>query len=219
MPTRRIACLAASLKHGGFCYAGKDIDNGEWVRPVSDDDTRAISAYYRVVGKGDPAKVGDVLEMDVGDHVPLDFQTENYEHVKKHWRRLGTFTAEHALELKDEPDSLWGRGRSTHYGVHDELSQAEASDYQFSLCLIEVYDLVVLAIDEGYQKTRKRIRANFTYNGVEYRLRVTDPEYFDHDFGNHKIGSALLCCSLAEPFEWDDGSKHCSKLVAAILPL
>lgn len=42
MPTKRIACLAASLKHGGFCYAGKDIATGEWVRPVSDDKGHAI---------------------------------------------------------------------------------------------------------------------------------------------------------------------------------
>lgn len=63
---RKFACLAASLKHGGFCYAGKDIETGEWVRPISSSDGHAISAYYRVVGKGDPAKVGDVLSMKLG---------------------------------------------------------------------------------------------------------------------------------------------------------
>ena len=66
MAIKRVACLAASLKHGGFCYAGKDVDTGAWVRPVSDEEGHAIPAYYRVVGPKDPAKVGDVLRMSVG---------------------------------------------------------------------------------------------------------------------------------------------------------
>lgn len=61
MATIRVACLAASIKHGGFCYAGKDVATEQWVRPVSEDAGHAIIAYYRVVGRGDPAAVGDVM--------------------------------------------------------------------------------------------------------------------------------------------------------------
>lgn len=91
MTVRQVACLAASLKHGGFCYAGKDLRSGEWVRPISDEDGHAISSYYRMVAPGDPAKVGDVLSMSLGDPAPSGSQTENYEHRKEHWRRLRTF--------------------------------------------------------------------------------------------------------------------------------
>lgn len=214
---RKIACLAASLKHGGFCYAGKDVATGEWIRPISDADGHAISAYYRVVGKADPAKVGDILAMKIGQYLGEGYQTENYAHVKEHWRRVGTFSYSEAQEMCDEPVSLWADGRSTKHGIRDEISETEASEFDFSLCLIEVDDLTVICSDEGYDDVKKRLRADFTYRGTRYRLRITDPEHFNYDMGEHEIGRALLCCSLAEPFEWDDGSRHISKLVAAIL--
>lgn len=214
---RKIACLAASLKHGGFCYAGKDIETGEWVRPISNSDGHAISAYYRVVGKGDPAKVGDVLSMKLGAHLGEGYQTENYAHVEEHWKRIDTFGFEEARGMADSPPALWSHGRSTKHGIHDEISEDQAHDHDFSLCLIEIDDLMIWNTDEGYDNVSMRVRADFTYRGVRYRLRVTDPAHFDYEPGAHEIGHALLCCSLAEPFEWEDGSRHVSKLVAAIL--
>lgn len=217
LSVRKFACLAASLKHGGFCYAGKDIETGEWVRPISSSDGHAISAYYRVVGKGDPAKVGDVLSMKLGAHLGEGYQTENYAHIEEHWKRIGTFGFEEARAMADSPSALWSDGRSTKHGIHDEISEDQAHEHDFSLCLIEVEDLTIWHADEGYDNVSMRVRADFTYRGVGYRLRVTDPTHFEYAPGKHEIGHALLCCSLAEPFEWEDGSRHVSKLVAAIL--
>lgn len=214
---RKVACFAASLKHGGYCYAGKDTESGEWIRPIGNSEGHAITAYYRVVGKGDPAKVGDILSMKIGAHLGEGYQTENYAHIEEHWKRVGTFDFEAARAMQDMPESLWSNGRSTKYGIRDEISEAEANEFDFSLCLIEVEDLTIICADEGYESSKLRARADFTYKGVHYRLRVTDPDHFEYDEGEHEIGHALLCCSLAEPLEWEDGSRHVSKLVAAIL--
>lgn len=214
---KRVACFAASLKHGGFCYAGKDLDTEEWVRPVSDDPGHAISAYYRVVGKGDPAKVGDVLQMTLGEPVGADWQTENWQHRPVHWRRIGEMSFDQVRGSIDQPDSIWGRGRSTHWGTHDELSEADAMTFDHSLLLVEVRDLVVLSRDEGYETAKRRTRAQFSYGGIDYQLAITDPEHFNYAMGEHPIGHALLCCSLAEAYPWADGSRHVSKLVAAII--
>lgn len=154
MTTKRIACLAASLKHGGFCYAGKDLATGKWVRPVSDDEGHAISAYYRVVGKNDPALVGDVLSMKLGDPVGENWQSENWEHVPEHWQRLDTLSYDQVLELADRPTSVWGEGRSTRWGEHDELSEMEAMTFDHSLLLIAVDDLTILCRDEGHKRRR-----------------------------------------------------------------
>lgn len=217
MPTKRVACLAASIKNRGFCYAGKDLDTGRWIRPVSDEEGHAISAYYRVVGKNDPARVGDILSMNVGAEVGAGHQTENVEHRPEHWRRLGTFTFAQALEMVDRPESVWGGGRSTRYGHCDELTGDEAGRYDHSLLLIEVRDLNVICEDVGYGDVKLRTHADFSYNGRHYRLPIADPDHFDYEIGEHEIGRSLLCCSLAEAYEWDDGSWHASKLVAAII--
>lgn len=217
MVTIRVACLAASIKHGGFCYAGKDVATEQWVRPVSEDAGHAISAYYRAVGRGDPAAVGDVLDMEIGDHVGASYQIENYQHVKQHWRRIRRLTYAQAQTYVDNVPSVWGGGRSTHYGVRDELTEAEAIGHGSSLMLIEVDDLAVVCQNEGYGEAKLRCRADFTYRDHYYRLRITDPAHFDYAAGRHEIGEALLCCSLAEPNIWADGSRHVSKLVAAII--
>lgn len=107
MTIKRVACLAASIKHGGFCYAGKDVDTGHWVRPISDDPGHAISAYFRVVNPGDPAKVGDVLNMSVGARIGHGYQTENYEHARHHWQRIETLNFNQSLEMVDQPASIW----------------------------------------------------------------------------------------------------------------
>lgn len=219
MVTRRVVCLAASIKHGGFCYAGKDVETGLWVRPVSDDPGHAISRLHRMVGKGDPAMVGDVLRMPLGPSVAKGYQTENHQHLKEWWRRAGTFDFAQARTFLDHPPSLWGVGHSSTHGVHDDLAEAEANAYRHSLCLVEVDDLVVTCADEGYQEVKLQTRAAFTYRGTRYRLRITDPEYSRQqcDEGDHPIGYVLLCCSLTEPYVRQDGSSHVSKLVAAII--
>jgi hypothetical protein len=214
---RSVACLAASIKHGGFCYAGKDVDTGQWIRPVCNENGSAIPAYFRVVGRGDPAKVGDVLTMSLGAHVRHGYQTENHEHRKQHWQRIRTFDFDQALAMADQPASLWGRGRSSAHGAHDDLTEAQADTFNFSLCMIEVNDLIVFCANEGYRDVKLRTRACFSYHGIQYRLTVTDPEHFNHQLGEHAVGHALLCCSLAEPYEWQDGTRHVSKLVAAII--
>lgn len=217
MTTKRIACLAASLKHGGFCYAGKDLATGEWVRPVSDDQGHAISAYYRVVGKNDPALVGDVLSMKLGDPVGENWQSENWQHVPEHWQRLDTLSFDQVLAMADRPTSVWGEGRSTRWGEHDELSETEAMTFDHSLLLIAVDDLTILCRDEGHEAEKVRTRARFTYAQTSYCLSITDPAYFDYELGEHPIGHALLCCSLAEAYAWDDGSRHVSKLAASVI--
>lgn len=216
MPAKKIICLAASKKHGGFCYAGKD-EAGRWVRPVSDEEGHAISAYWRVVGRGDPAVVGDVLRMNVGASKPSEWQTENVAHVEEHWRRLGKASYDDIVALVDNPDALWPGGRSTNHGVDDEMTEAQAQQFDHSLLLIRVDDLVVSCTDEGYDEAKLKTRAFFSFKGHRYGFVVTDTNFRPEAVRDDEIGEAVLCCSLAEAYEWGDGTRHVSKLVAAII--
>lgn len=216
MARRDIACLAASLKHGGFCYAGKDIDSGEWVRPVSDEPGHAISPYWRVVGRGDPAKVGDVLRMHLLEHRPSGCQTENHLNAEEHWRRVLTFTYDQALTLADAPASLWRNGASTKHGFNDEMTALIANSFDHSLLLVRVADLAIVTKDEGFVGPKVRSRALFTYRNNRYLLSITDPEISRAAIGSKTIGEALICCSLSEPFA-HDGREFVYKLAAGII--
>ena len=80
-------------------------------------------------------------------------------------------------------------------------------------------DVMVEGMYGSYEK--KKIRAVFTYNGVEYNLGVTDPiieqEYKSKDEGIYKLSfnKIYLCISLAEPFP--PLYNYCYKLVATII--
>lgn len=216
MPRRDIACLAASLKHGGYCYAGKDVDSGEWVRPVSDEPGHAITPYWRVVGKGDPARVGDVLRMNLIEHRPSGCQTENHLNAEEHWRRIITFDYDEALTLADEPASLWRNGASTKHGLNDEMTDAVANSFDHSLLLVRVSDLAIVTKDEGFLGPKVRSRALFTYRSTRYLLTITDPETPRDPIGSRMIGEALICCSLAEPLP-REGREFVYKLAAGII--
>ena len=63
---------------------------------------------------------------------------------------------------------------------------------------------------------KRRVRADFSLAGVNYRFQVTDPEieqrYLGGLDGIYPINDAFICVSLSEPF-----SGYVFKLVATIL--
>jgi Dual OB-containing domain len=69
---------------------------------------------------------------------------------------------------------------------------------------------------EAFGNPKRRVQAKFSYNGVSYRLWVTDPlietEHLTRGEGVHALGPSYLTISLGEPL---DG--RCYKLVAAII--
>ena len=40
---KTILCFAASDKHNAYCFAGKDIETGEWIRPIGSQAGEEIS--------------------------------------------------------------------------------------------------------------------------------------------------------------------------------
>ena len=61
--TKTILCLAASRKHGDYCFAGKDVNTGEWIRPVSNRPDEEISFAECTMPTGIQAGLLDILEI------------------------------------------------------------------------------------------------------------------------------------------------------------
>ena len=76
----------------------------------------------------------------------------------------------------DEDAPLWINGYSLREGVNDRVPVDEANRLSASLRLIEVGRLLVIVEPPKPDKTHPVLRGHFRYNGVDYRLKITDVE-------------------------------------------
>ena len=118
-----------------------------------------------------------------------------------------------ALDLKAGP--LWDNSSSSYNGLHDRVEEAAANQLGSSLHLIEVNDLKIVVAVEGAEYAKRKVRGYFTFNGAQYWLAVTDPiverQYFLGKDGEFKVGQAILCVSLSEPY-----AGYAYKLIAGV---
>ena len=221
--TKRIVCLANSRKLGGCCIAGKELladgSPGHWVRPVSAREHEEVSLPETRCTDGRIPRVLDVIEVPVLGARGRDYQQENWLlDPKRKWERGYTLPFDRLRQWVDTTGNLWINGNSTYQGLNDQVPEQEAETFRHSLLLIPVEDLAlrVFATGTGYGDSQKRVNGHFTYNGTEYRLRMTDNDY-EYDFlqkpvGLYSIGRCFLTVSLGEPYK---GNAY--KLIAAII--
>jgi hypothetical protein len=220
---KKIVCLANSRKPGGRCVAGKEVLEdcyGVWVRPVSVRTTAEISIEEQQYENGNEPKLLDIIDIPMIAAVPRVHQTENHMiDAEVYWTKEGEVAWEDVNALLDTPASLWGNGDSTYHGRNDRMSQTAASAFQNSLWLIEPTNVVMRVLTPGaaFGNPKRRVRAEFTYKGVQYDLMVTDPVaekvFLARPNGNYPLQDVLFCTSLAEAHT--DG--YCYKLVAAVI--
>ena len=221
--TKRIVCLAASLKNGGLCVAGREVAAdrfGGWVRPISASDASELSyGQYRYEDYSTP-KLLDVIDVPLLGPSPHGHQRENaLVDTNRRWVRRGKAAFRRLKDLREEPESLWVNSGSTGYGRWNSIAGDEAREFQWSLCLIEVASLEI-GVVRGV-RGEMACKAGFEYKGIEYKLSVTDPgireDFEPRGYGCYPLevaGEIFLCVSLSEPFGLDG---RCHKLVAAVM--
>lgn len=216
---KRVVCLANSTKKGGRCLAGKDIETGEWIRPVGDRPSGAVwSSEYALQGGG-LCKLLDVVDIPLLRAEPRGHQTENHViDAGYYWGKTGQFSWTGLPEFLDRPTSLWLNNARTKPGLNDCIPEANAARLTNSLFLIEPEDFsVVVGVEHaGTPYAKRGVRGKFRYRGVNHSLRVTHPEadaiFRRKPDGDYPLENVYLCISLTEPFD----DHRCHKLVAAI---
>jgi hypothetical protein len=221
---KTIACLANSRKPpSGRCIAGREHNFGkfgDWVRPVSDRDSREVSEEERRYEDGTDPQVLDIISITMKQPLPHNHQGENHLFdAEYYWAKTGRLSWEALQQAVDAPDGpLWDNGHSTRHGLNDQVPEANLAAHKRSLYLIQPENLrLVVGIDDNspYQ-SRRRVRAHFELRGEPYHLVVTDPlverEYFAKKDGEYRVAKAVICVSLAEPF-----NGYAYKLAAAVI--
>ncbi len=222
--TKDIVCLANSRKPpSGRCIAGREHragGYGDWVRPVSERPTREVSEEERRYEDGTDPKVLDIISITMKQPVPHDHQQENHElDAGYYWVKTGQASWEELQPAVDSPQGpLWVNGFSTRHGLNDQVPEGQLGGISRSLYLVRPENLVLVVRieDNGMYPSRRRLRAEFSLNGVSYRFGVTDPpierQYLALADGSYPTPRALLCVSLGEGF-----NGYVYKLAAAVI--
>lgn len=217
---KQIVCLANSRKINGRCIAGKELgDTGAWIRPVSARLHEEVSEHERQYEDGSDPRVLDVIEIPMLQPKPGKFQRENWLlDSQYYWVKKDTLKANDLMNFVDNPPTLWVNRHSSYNGANDRIPLAVADNLTNSLELIfvEQLSLNVFAPGETFGNKKRRVQADFSYNGDLYKLWVTDPKiersYLQQDNGTYPLDSSYLCISLSEPYD-----EYCYKLVATII--
>lgn len=192
-----VLILASSRKPGGRCVAGKIVGTNQWIRPVGNAAGSALTtdeAVYTNSFGGQRVKPLIKVDMELGMHVPLVHQPENYLYLPGWVQTHGYGVKPHRLHpYLDSPDTLWGSNRdrvSDHDIRHGIIAVPQ------SLYLIAVSDIVFS------RNAHESARITFTYNGLSYTLACTDLNYEKFENGT-LVPNGILCISLGEDFNGD----------------
>jgi hypothetical protein len=186
---------------------------------VSNRQNQEVSEYERQYSDGSDPQVLDVIDIPLLEPRPRAFQQENWLlDPNTYWSKVDTLDFAHLRPFAQASGSLWLNGTSTFHGLNDKIDTSAAEQLNSSLKLIHVAELELRTFAPGanFGDGKRRVQAVFAHDGVNYRLRVTDPiyerRYLAQPDGRYRLGDCYLTVSLGEPF-----NNACYKLVAAIL--
>ncbi len=184
--SKHLLILANSIKHWpGVCIAGREINStgrqyaiGAWVRPVSAKGEGELSPSEAKLVNGKQPVVMDFVEVQFLHANNDRLQPENWLiDPGQRWRPVNASYQKPGLELlHEEPKSLWLQPGERA----DRVSSAylEKSPPDQSLYLIHVPSIRArFEWNEWDGRYKQRRRALFTYEGVDYELSITDPEF------------------------------------------
>ncbi len=211
MPFKEIICLASSKKVGGKCIAGKIVDTKEWIRPVSAEGklTNELIKYPN----GKLPELLDIMRVHYKKLQPTAYQPENILISEEKWEFLDKWPKNKLDDLCDKSKEIF-----VNQDRRDRISVDFFEKNRIGSSLLLVKPKTIKLWRTHYEN-KKKLRAIFTYNELEYDLGVTDPiffeEYSDKKEGFYKLEpkDIYLCISLAAPYS--DG--YCYKLVASII--
>ena len=127
---------------------------------------------------------------------------------KYYWEKTGEFEKCDLSLLIDTPLALWSHHNDSYWGQNDRIPEDYATSIKNSLYLLEINKSKIIVKDEGasFGKSKRKVRAEFMYRDVMYRLPVTDPRieryYFKKNDGTYKINKKhYICVCIGLPYE------------------
>ena len=182
-----ICILTKSLKDHDYCVAGVEFPSGRWIRLVTSKDG---GAFPKEMLDDKKFKELDLVEVELLQAVPYKTQVENWLiDLNNEIKRIGKLTLRDVLSVHPIQKS-----ESIFNSFGDYLEKSEIKNVNHSLEIINVKDLVFDTSMKG--DGRHHYKVNFQYNGHEYKLALTDPQYRQEEFDQIRVPSATLVVSI-----------------------
>jgi hypothetical protein len=221
----QIVCLANSRKIAGRCIVGKRTGGDRsWFRPISDRSGHEISEIDRRYPDGKTAQLLDVIEIPCIKAMPHGHQSENVLIDDRfYWEKKGRAPWMDILALVDQGADLWANEFNAYYNQNNRVPDGLIDEGGGSLRLIELDEIVLHAGPKApdFGNMKPIVRASFEYQGQEYKLDLTDPEYeracLEKGAGVYCLKSVIACVSLSELYTSQNGETFAYKLVASII--
>lgn len=208
MPVVDMLCLANSRKYGGRCVAGI-LNDGSWIRPVSDSDDGSLPESACQLDVGRAVRPLDVVELAVAAADPRPHQPENWIVADETWKLART------RDLADIADFLDRRvyGEPLLFGTLATTVVWERildGDLDHSLALLRISRPLYRWSD----RDPTQLRAEFEYRGNSYDLPLTFEEVPP---AGRSPADWFLTISLGEPFARQ--RNNCYKLIAGAIEI
>lgn len=207
--------LTKSRKHCNYCVAGKDINTGEWIRLISEDETihNAVNPNDLIYQDNTEANILDVISVEVKE-VELEskilYQPENYILDNRYYlRKLQEKDVSYINNIIDDVEYIF-------YNTSNCITSNDLAD-------IEDVNSLVLISPEVVKVKRKNdydLWANIRYKGRWYNnLTIKDisftEKYYNeitNDYNGKNFYNVKLVISLGEEFR---GSHY--KIIASVI--
>lgn len=188
----RMIIMTESSKFGANCVAGINIENGEWVRLVTDDKEThgAVRDENLMTQDDEKCEVLDIVDVPVIEKCDDAIQPENVlMDTSKYIKKLGKADINDVIKIHPAELHTYILGNKYPY-----VTERKINDVGYSLTLIEVDDLVLHVAEN--REGKKKTKASFTYNGYEYHdMSVTDRKCYCAPDG-FEVGKAYLVVSI-----------------------
>lgn len=188
---KEIVILAKSNKRDMYCIAGIDIETGEWIRPISSNETLEGAVPPKDIKYSDSEEVEilDVVGITFKEHRPINGQPENYLYDSSQpWSFIRRMSLAELLQVRDYDNVDF-----IFYNQDKEVRPEEIVENGPSLLILKVSNARI------YNKTfngRTQVQLMFTYRGREYSFfKISDrgikSEYIEYDDGFHSSWNEL----------------------------
>ena len=165
--------MTKSDKHGGFCVVGIDINDGSFIRLMSDDKETfgALTSENMLYEDNSEAKILDVARVEILEACPAKLQSENVlidDTIK--WQKLG------AVNQEDTYQYLNNDASNIFLNVDNCLSKKEIIQNKSSILFVQITNAQI------YSNYKNKTKMSFTFKGGKYTdMSVTDPDYYGKD--------------------------------------
>jgi hypothetical protein len=165
--------MTKSDKHGGFCVVGIDINDGSFIRLMSNNKETfgALTPENMLYEDNSEAKILDVARVEILKPYPTKLQPENVliDEITR-WQKLGTVKQEETYQYLNQDAS------NIFLNVDNYLSRKEVIQNKSSILFVQITNAQI------YSNFKNKTKMSFTFKGSKYTdMSVTDPDYYDKD--------------------------------------